>query len=363
MVLRLLQRSLRRGTANAPVPAVTSFDPTASVKARLAQEAAARSGLVDLEVRDVSTVADGVIAITLRDLVEGELPPWSPGAHLELHLPSGLRRQYSLCGDPTDRTTYRVCVLREPDGRGGSEELHGLDLVGMRLTSSIPRNHFELVGSRHYRFVAGGIGITPIRAMVAAVPEGSSYELLYGGRTRSSMAFLDELARICGDRLTVVPQDEAGLLDLETFLGGADAGTAIYCCGPAPLIDAVQEVHGRIAPEAGLHFERFTASEEAVRARAEAAASDTEFTVELRRSGVTKVVAADQTLLDAVLAEDPEFGFSCEEGHCGSCRVAVLKGEVDHRDQLLSPEERAANDQMYICVSRAQGDDGLVIDA
>ncbi|MGN0065659.1 MAG: PDR/VanB family oxidoreductase [Nocardioides sp.] len=366
MVFRSLAASLKRSKPSpTPTTTVTSFDPVAMAKAKEAARLAASAAggeTLDLVVRSVTTEAEGVISITFESFDAGELPAWTPGAHLELHLPSGLARQYSLCGDPADRESYRVAVLREESGRGGSKELHDTDLVGLRIKAVGPRNHFELTPSPSYRFIAGGIGITPIRAMVAAVPAGSEWTLLYGGRSSASMAFVEELRALGGDRVTLVPEDESGQLDLDAYLAGAGAGTAVYCCGPSGLISAVVDRCAALAPEASVTFERFTASEENAAARAAAAANDTEFTVELQRSGVTKVVAKDQTLLDAILAEDPGFGFSCEEGHCGSCLTKVLKGEVDHRDELLSDAERAANDQMYVCVSRAKGDH-LVLDA
>ena len=309
-----------------------------------------------LEVSAVTAVAQDVIAITFVDPLGAELPPWTPGAHLEIHTPGGFVRQYSLCGDPANTREYRVSVLREEAGRGGSKELHDdPDLVGRLITATPPRNHFELHAATKYLFIAGGIGVTPIRAMVAGVPAGAEWTLLYGGRTRASMAFVDELVEIGGDRVTIVPQDTDGLLDLQSVIEAIDADTAVYCCGPPALIAEVERCVETYAPDSDLHFERFSGSEENAAARALAEKGNQPFELELRRTGVTTIVAADETTLEAVLKHVPRHDYSCEEGHCGSCWAEVLEGEVDHRDDdLLTEEERAANTEMYVCVSRAK---------
>lgn len=364
MAFRFLKRS-KQPTWPQAVATQSAYDPTADTMRQLAAERAAKAAelKLDLEVAEVTTEAEGVIAITFVDPHGDELPEWTPGAHLEIHTPSGLIRQYSLCGDAGDRTRYRVSVLREEEGRGGSKELHDTNLVGRLITSTPPRNHFELKPAKKYLFIAGGIGITPIRAMVGALPADADYTVLYGGRTRASMAFVDELTEIAGDRLTVVPQDTDGILDLKTALEAIDTDTAVYCCGPSPLISAVEQCVEKYAPGCELHFERFTASEEAAAERAEKAKTDVAFEVELRRTGVTETVAADSRVLDAVLKHRPDFDYSCEEGHCGSCLAKVISGEVDHRDDdLLTAEERAANTEMYVCVSRSKDGGKLVLD-
>lgn len=364
MVFRFLKRAASSSKSSPSAP-VAAYDPVAETRRKLAAEKAAKAstdeGLLELLVDSVSTEAEGVIAITFVHPDGDELPEWKAGAHLELHLPSGLLRQYSLCSSPADRLRYRVSVLREEAGRGGSKELHDLDLVGTTMQVAGPRNHFELKTHERYLFIAGGIGVTPIRAMVESLPEGATYEVLYGGRTRASMAFVDELVEIAGERLTLCPQDECGLLDLSSALQGRGAETGVYCCGPSPLISAVEACVGAEAPEADLHFERFTASEEAAAMRAEKALSDREFSLELRRSGVTTTVPVGKSVLDAILEKVPSFDFSCEEGHCGSCLARIVEGTVDHRDEILSEEERAAQVDMYVCVSRATSDK-LVLD-
>ena len=346
-----------------PATTVTSYDPVADAlaKAAAAKAAAHTHETYEVRVAKVTPEADGVISITVIDPSGHDLPEWEPGAHLEVTTPSGLVRQYSLCSSPKKLDEYRFSVLREEDGRGGSKELHDTDLKNKQLVVAGPRNLFTLHQHDKYVFIAGGIGITPIHAMVSSLGDDVDYTLVYGGRSLGSMAFVEELTEVAGDRLTLVPQDTDGLIDLEAALKGAGAGTGIYCCGPAPLISAVEEAAAKYAPDAEVHFERFEASAEAVAERAAKAANDKPFELELRRTGVTKTVAADQTVLDAILKEKPDFDFSCEEGHCGSCFATVLEGTVDHRDEVLTDEEKETTDQMYVCVSRPTSEK-LVLD-
>ncbi|MFF4568662.1 PDR/VanB family oxidoreductase [Streptomyces sp. NPDC001410] len=298
-------------------------------------------------------VADGVLALTLRDPLGRDLPGWGPGAHVDLLLAPGLERQYSLCGDPADRSAWRIAVLREPDGRwgsprpkagGGSAYVHDQLGLGDKVRVRGPRNHFRLEPAPRYRFVAGGIGITPILPMLAAAETaGAEWSLLYGGRSRGSMAFAEELVRY-GDRVSLAPQDETGLLDLGAVLDEVPDGTLVYCCGPAPLLDAVEER----CPGGVLRVERF-------QPKFQQGSIDCEFEVELARSGRTVVVPAGVSVLDAVRGAGVEVLYSCTEGTCGTCETDVLDGAPDHRDSVLTEEERAAGDTMMICVSRCRG--------
>ena len=291
-------------------------------------------------------VAKGVLALTLRHPLGGPLPAWEPGAHVDLVLGPGLERQYSLCGDPADRTRWRVAVLREPAGRGGSAFVHDQVRQGDKVRVRGPRNHFALRPAARYRFVAGGIGITPVLPMLAAAEAaGAEWTLLYGGRTRDSMAYTGELARY-GDRVTVAPQDESGLLDLGPVLDALPEGTLVYCCGPGALLDAVEER----CPAGALHLERFRPKE-----RPAGGDGDGEFEVELDRSGLTLTVAPGVSVLDTVRAAGVEVLFSCAEGTCGTCETDVLDGTPEHRDSVLSPGEREAGETMMICVSRCRG--------
>ncbi|MGX9885185.1 PDR/VanB family oxidoreductase [Streptomyces sp. NPDC002276] len=298
----------------------------------------------ELVVAKREFAADGVLALTLRHPLGEQLPLWEPGAHVDVVLGPGLERQYSLCGDPADRTAWRIAVLREPDGRGGSAYVHEQLGQGDKVRVRGPRNHFRLEPAPRYRFVAGGIGITPLLPMLAAAAAaGAEWSLLYGGRTRNSIAFTEELSRY-GDRVTVAPQDEVGLLDLPSVLDDVSEGTLVYCCGPGPLLDAVEAR----CPSGILHIERF-------QPKAQQAGLDAEFEVVLEQSGRTLTVPVGVSVLDTVRAAGVEVLFSCTEGTCGTCETDVLEGTPDHRDSVLSEEERAAGETMLICVSRCLG--------
>ncbi|MGW7333628.1 PDR/VanB family oxidoreductase [Streptomyces sp. NPDC054840] len=288
--------------------------------------------------------ARGVLHLTLES---PDLPAWTPGAHVDVTLPSGLVRQYSLCGDPADDGRYAIAIRLVEDGRGGSREAHARLVEGAELELRPPRNRFELLPAASYVFVAGGIGITPILPMLrAATAAGADWTLLYGGRTRASMPFLADLAPY-GDRVSVLAEDETGLPELAA-VSAAAPGTLVYCCGPEPLMRAVMAA---AADPAAVHLERFAPEGEAGPGRP--------FTVELRRSGRTVEVAADESTLAAVRRELPDTPYSCERGFCGTCQHRVLAGGVDHRDELLTDQER--EDSMLLCVSRAKGD-RLVLD-
>ncbi|TLS44664.1 oxidoreductase [Streptomyces montanus] len=298
----------------------------------------------ELVVDRRESAADGVLTLTLRHPLGEELPAWEPGAHIDVLLGPDLERQYSLCGDPADRSAWRIGVLREPDGRGGSAYVHGKLREGDKVRVRGPRNNFALEPAPRYRFIAGGIGITPILPMLAAAEAaGAQWTLLYGGRTRDSMAFTEELAAY-GDRVAIAPQDETGLLDLGSVLDDVPEGTLVYCCGPGPLLDAVEER----CPGGVLHVERFQPKEQET-------GPDSEFEVVLERTGKTLTVPMGVSVLDTVRDAGVEVLYSCTEGTCGTCETDVLEGTPDHRDSVLSDEEREAGETMLICVSRCRG--------
>jgi ferredoxin-NADP reductase len=298
--------------------------------------------------------ADGVVSLTLARPDGRRLPDWTPGSHIDVVLPSGTTRQYSLCGDRFDAHTYRVGVLREPDGRGGSAYVHAVLAPGDIVGVGGPRNNFPLVPSPSYLFVAGGIGITPLLPMIhQADLLDADWRLLYGGRTRESIAFRNELAAY-GDRVEVVPQDEYGLLDLATFLGPPRPDVKVYCCGPPPLLAAMERACAAW-PAHTLHLERFVAKEQGALARSGL------FAVELARAGVVVDVPPDVSVLDAVRSAGVDVLSSCRQGTCGTCETTVLAGRPDHRDSILADHERAAGDCMFPCVSRSC-DDRLVLD-
>ena len=291
-------------------------------------------------------LADGVVRLTLRHPDDDPLPVWTPGAHVDLALADGLVRQYSLCGDPSDRTVLQVAVLREEAGRGGSRHVHDVLAAGQLVEVDGPRNHFELVEAKRYLFVAGGIGITPILPMIGQVTaSGHDWRLVYGGRTRSSMAFRDELERL--GQVEIRPQDEYGLLDLDALLGAPEEGTAVYCCGPEPLLTAVEQ---RCAswPKGTLHVERFAPKPDAAQGPRH------EFEVELAESGTVLRVPPDRSVLEVVEQAGVSVLSSCQEGTCGTCETVVLDGTPDHRDSVLTAEERETADVMMICVSRSR---------
>jgi ferredoxin-NADP reductase len=312
-----------------------------------ASAAARRERTAVLQVRQRRAGADGVLVLTLADPLGRDLPAWTPGAHIDLVLAGlGAVRQYSLCGSPDDRSEWQIGVLRQPDGRGGSQYVHDALEVGAAVEVRGPRNHFPLVPSRHYRFIAGGIGITPILPMVAAATaEGRSWELLYGGRSRRSMAFLPELAAY-GDRVRVHPQDEAGHLPLASVLADPRPDCLIYCCGPEPLLAAV-EAWGSIWPAGSVHTERFAPRCDPPERR------ETAFDVVCRRSGRTLTVSPDRSILEVAEAAGVSPLWACREGVCGTCETRVLDGVPDHRDTVLTARERESNESLIICVSRS----------
>lgn len=293
-------------------------------------------------------VADGVVRLLLHHPRGGALPMWEPGAHLDLVLGDDVVRQYSLCGDPDDRSALQLAVLREEASRGGSQHVHDRLTEGDIVRVRGPRNHFPLVRADRYLFIAGGIGITPLLPMIARVnAAGADWRLVYGGRRRASMAFHTELEERYPGRVTVHPQDEADLLDLPALLTGPDL--TVYCCGPEGLLAAVEE---RCAtwPPGALRVERFRPREGAPDAPRE----EFEFEVELARAGTTLTVPVDRSLLDAIEESGVQVLSSCREGTCGTCETTVLAGIPEHRDSILNDEEKAANDAMMICVSRSR---------
>ena len=307
---------------------------------------------ITLRVGRRAEIAVNALLLELESASGEVLPEWPPGAHLDIRLPSGRTRQYSLCGAREDRSTYVVVVLREPHGRGGSEEIYRELGVGTEFISSTPRDHFRLVDASEYVLIAGGIGITPIKAMVDELrARGARWRLHYGGRSREHMAFVDELVDLGGDNVSIVPQDVDGLLDVRAIIGNLSPEAAIYCCGPAPLLDAVLTACAEAGASERLHFERFVPPTDGAEFVTD---GDTAFEVELRSSGVTLQVPADKTLLEVVQSVLPDVPFSCTEGYCGSCESVVLDGEPDHRGSLMTPEEHDEEGTMLICVGRSK---------
>ncbi|MFI9834518.1 PDR/VanB family oxidoreductase [Streptomyces sp. NPDC051913] len=320
-----------------------------------------------LHVRQIRWEADDVISLQLSREDGAELPPWQPGAHLEVRLPSGLLRQYSLCGDPRDRRSYTIAVLRAQPGRGGSGEIHDTALVGRQLSVRGPRNHFPLQPAPSYVFIAGGIGITPILAMAReATVRRVPWTLHYGGRSARSMAFTGDigaLAREAGAPVAVLPEEHHGLLPLNDIVVAADTGAAVYACGPSPMLAALDEAVAHHRPGISLHTELFTAPATTPGTAQEDAPDrhEREFTVVLARTGETVGVSDGTTILEAVRPLRPEVPFSCEEGFCGTCDTKVLDGRPVHRDTVLTEADRASGSSMMICVGSCASDE-LVLD-
>jgi ferredoxin-NADP reductase len=304
-------------------------------------------GRLLVRVLEVQREADGVVSIVLSSNDASALPQWSPGAHIDIILPDGLVRQYSLCGLPEDRARWRIGVLLEPAGRGGSSYIHRHVRAGDALQVAGPRNNFALGDSEECLFIAGGIGITPILPMVRHVAASRRrWKLLYGGRTRGSMAFLGELTALNGD-VQILPQDQHGHPDLSGFIGAYRPHVTVHCCGPGAMIDAV-EAACRTWPASAIRRERFAAS-------AKPSAEDDEaFEVELARSGSRIIVPGDRGLLDVLEEAGCKIDNSCRAGICGTCVVRVLAGIPQHNDDILDDEQRASGALILPCVSRCK---------
>ncbi|AXB43790.1 PDR/VanB family oxidoreductase [Amycolatopsis albispora] len=283
-------------------------------------------------VDEAEMLAEGVKTLRLRRIDGAPLPSWRPGAHLDLVLPSGRVRQYSLCGNPGDLGWYRIAVRRIEDGHGGSREVHEAVGAGTRVTVRGPRNAFPFISAGSYQFIAGGIGITPILPMVhAAAAAGADWRLVYTGRDRASMPFADELSTLDTDRVWIRPDTEYGIpASGAELLEKAPEGAHVYCCGPIPMLTSVR-TDALAGGARTVHFERF----------AEPPIVDGKpFLVELRRSGRTVEVPADRSALEVIRAVRPEVAYSCRQGFCGTCRVRVLDGDQD---------------SMLICTDRTTG--------
>lgn len=315
-----------------------------------------------LRVTQLRLEAEGVISVVLRSPAGERLPAWTPGAHIAITLGSGLVRQYSLCGAHDDPYSYTIAVLLVADGRGGSREVHQQLRVGEVLEVGEPRNNFTLTPAPGYLFLAGGIGITPILAMMESLQAQADpppMRLIYGGRTRAAMAYLDRLGTL--PDIALLPEDESGRPDIAELFAAGAAGTHVYCCGPPAMLAAVQRVSEE-RPDLALHIERFSASETDTTGPDDGVNDDGTFEVELARSGVTVTVGAGVSVLDAVLAAVPDTPYSCAAGFCGTCETKVLAGDVDHRDDLLTESEQQENSTMMICVSRSRGGAKLSLD-
>ncbi len=303
-----------------------------------------------LRVTDIQAEARDVILVELKLVADGQLPAFEPGAHLEIDLPNGLVRHYSLTNDWRERDRYVIGIGRAFKGHGGSDFLHRSLRCDAPITTSAPRNNFALdATAESYLFIAGGIGITPILSMIRWCEAGGRpWRLAYAARNGQRAAFYETL-RPFGSRVHFHFDDQAqGVLDVREWLGGRPDGEHVYCCGPAPLMQAVKN-HASHRAEHSVHFEYFAAPD----AQASRPAPGEAFQIDLRRSGRSLSVPADRSILEVLEANGVTVPFSCREGMCGTCETVVCEGEIDHRDYVLSPDQRAAGSSMLVCVSRA----------
>ena len=305
---------------------------------------------LQVRVRRTTYEAEGILSFELTPLTPAtELPAFTAGAHIDLHLSSGLVRSYSLLNDPQERHRYVVAVNKDAKSRGGSRYLHEELRTGAVLTIGAPRNNFPMEESAPFNvFIAGGIGITPMLGMIARSQTlGTPWKLYYSARTRQHAAFVPTLEALQGrpgaEVVLNFDQEPGGrMLDLNAIVQSLPDGAHVYCCGPLPMLDAYERATAALPP-ARVHMEYFAAKE--------AAATDGGFTVELRRSGQSVEIEAGQSILDALIGIGCEPPYSCREGICGTCEVKVLEGTPDHRDLVLSASEKAANNRMLVCCS------------
>ncbi|MFD7640543.1 PDR/VanB family oxidoreductase [Kitasatospora sp. NPDC059795] len=305
-----------------------------------------------LVVTSHQVIAEEVVELRLADPSGGVLPEWQPGARVVLTLPSGLERHYSLCGDPADRHVYRVAVRRIADGGGGSVEIHDDLHVGRRLQVRRPRNGFAFCGEPQVLFLAGGIGVTPLLPMARAAQHARiDWKLIHVGRTAGALPFTEELRALDPNRVEIRTDDVHGVPDAAELLSHAARNAAVYVCGPAPMLGAVQRALDA-SPAASLHFERFGAAP---------IVDGRPFAIRLGEDGGTVTVPADRSALDVARDTRPDLAYSCKQGFCGTCVLKVASGTPEHRDRRLTEEERAAG-LMLPCVSRAAEGETLVLE-
>ena len=297
--------------------------------------------------------AEDIVSFELASTDGSPLPPFSAGAHIDVEVAPGLVRQYSLCNDPDESHRYVIAVLRDPRSRGGSTGMHDRIAVGQTVRIGAPKNHFPLQPAAHYLLFAGGIGVTPILCMAERLARtGAAFDMHYCARSPARTAFVERIqAAAFADRVRFYFDAGAAArkLDLEAALRAAPRGTHIYVCGPSGFIDHVTGTARALGwPADAVHQEYFGAAPVDTSA-------DASCDVRIASSGKTCVVAADQTVVQALAGHGIEIPVSCEQGVCGTCITRVLDGVPDHRDMYFTDEEKARNDQFTPCCSRALG--------
>lgn len=300
--------------------------------------------MLRVRIQSVSWEAPNILSYELRSLESCELPPFTAGAHIDITLPNGLVRSYSLVNPQSERHRYVIAVQKDRASRGGSKWLHENFRAGDILTVNGPRNNFALDETAEKSiFIAGGIGITPILSMVERLCAlGRDWELIYCSRKRSDTAFLDSLEKKPQVRFNFDNEPGGKMLDITAVLRAVPANGHLYCCGPLPMLDAFEQAAKHL-PRDRVHVEYFTAKE--------APALEGGFTVVLAKSGQEFTVPPKKTILDTLLENGLTIPYSCKEGVCGTCETKVLEGVPDHRDLILTEKEHASNMTMMICCS------------
>lgn len=321
-----------------------------------AQESIGTS-MMPLRVTRAEPIADGIHLFELRDPQGRELPEFTPGAHIKLRVPNGMMRKFSLSNDCAERDRYVLAVKREVNGRGGSISLINDAMVGAEILASLPINDFSLPPrATDFIFVAGGIGITPIMAMIRQLKsiESTKFKLIYCTRAPETTAFLDELSAPEFKGKVKIHHDKGepnNSLDLWPIFQERKNQQHLYCCGPRALMEVVRDMTGHW-PTASVHFEAFSEADTRK-------SDDKPFTVKLAKTGEVLEVPPSKTILEVLRERGHEAPSSCESGTCGTCRTGLLEGEADHRDLVLTERERGNN--IMICVSRAKSQQ-IVID-
>lgn len=305
-----------------------------------------------VKVNKKELIADGVMYLELVDPKGEDLPKFTAGAHIDIQLPNGLIRPYSLCGSSADRKAYELGVLLETNGRGGSKSVHEEIVLGAKLRISHPKNHFHLIATKHSVLFAGGIGITPILSMAQSLSdEAASFEMHYCSRSRSRTAFVERISASSFSSKVQFHFDdgpEEQKLKASEILKNTDPATHIYVCGPKGFMDhVIQTAKNLDWPETQIHFEFFK-SEPIVKD------DDGSFEVEYRPTGLVLRVPADVTVAQALIDAGVDVPLSCEQGICGTCVMQIIDGDPDHRDVCLSDEDKDLRKMFTPCCSRSQ---------
>ncbi|MFL9932499.1 PDR/VanB family oxidoreductase [Paraburkholderia sp. RL18-103-BIB-C] len=327
---------------------------TVTKPAHTADAATGAQGAISMRLTSIRYAADDINLYEMRRLDNGMLPAAEPGAHIDVHLPNGIMRQYSLVTADGDPCSYVIGIKRDRASRGGSAFIHDRLRVGQTLSVGGPRNNFPLLETaEHTVLVAGGIGITPVWAMAQRLHKvGRSFELHYACRERREAAFLDQLASMPQAHLHVDAECGGRPLDIASIVARAPQRAHYYCCGPLPMLNAYEAATASLDP-AQVHAEYFMPKA--------AAACEGGYVVELHRTGQTFPIPEGKTILQVLREGGVAAPYSCEEGICGACQVKVMSGTPDHRDSILSDREKQAGDTMLICCSGSKSD-RLVID-